>query len=175
MVSWCGRAGEFPSDRPSVHLFVDPSVDNSVPLWIGAGCEEEGVPLSWEERPGDADALARAAAARSRLEVGVGLDGTGGAVALAKIPQRAYVVHPGTDRRTLRFLGQAAARLAKGEPVPRKAPPGAEVGVAARPEDSEIGAAPSRSFPEGDGRTRLLVEAVLKALAERPGGRDGSA
>ena len=162
MVSWCGRVGELPSDRPSVHLFVDPSVDNSVPLWIGAGCEEEGVPLSWEERPGDADALARAAAARSRLEVGLGLDGTGGAVALAKIPQRAYVVHPGTDRTTLRFLGQAAARLAKGEPLPRREEPPAP---SLEPEAGE----PKEEW------VRSVVEAVLQTLRERAGGRDGSA
>ncbi len=175
MATWCGRAGELPSDKPSVHLLVDASVDHSAARWVAAGCEEEGVPLAWDEGTGDADTLARQASTRSRLEVGVGVDPLGGAVALAKIPQRAYVVEGGSDPATLRHLGQCAARLAKGEPVPRKAPPGAEVGVAARPEDSEIGAAPSRSFPEGDGRTRLLVEAVLKALAERPGGRDGSA
>ena len=175
MATWCGRAGELPSDKPSVHLLVDASVDHSAARWVAAGCEEEGVPLAWDEGTGDADTLARQASTRSRLEVGVGVDPLGGAVALAKIPQRAYVVEGGSDPATLRHLGQCAARLAKGEPVPRKAPPGAESPKEMPPPGGGAGTGDLAAFPGEEAQVRLLTEAVLRALAERPGGRDGSA
>lgn len=124
MNAWLGRAGTsdaLPSEKPSVWLLGDGSITEAAARGIGAGCEEEGVPLAWDVRPGDASDLARAACMSSRLEVGIGLDSSGeAAIALVSVTDRPYLRFPVRDAADLRWIGQAAARISKGQPVPEK-------------------------------------------------------
>lgn len=118
MNAWFGRKGEFPEEKPSVFLLANSRLDESFIRYVGAGCEEEGVPLCWDYRDGNAEALSSLASNRSRLEVGIGLDADGGSISLLKIPGVSYIQRKGTAPAGLRWIGQAAARLSKGEPLP---------------------------------------------------------
>lgn len=128
MASWCGHIGESPSERPAVMLLFSPSLDPGIAVTVGAGSEEEGVPLVWDTMEGTAEAISRQAALRSRLEVGVGITSDACAITLVKHTQGPYILRQGPGsfgssektalKKTLRWLGGAAACLAKGQPLP---------------------------------------------------------
>ena len=116
--AWFGRKDEFPNEKPSVLLLIGGGLDESLARHVGAGCEEEGVPLCWDYQDGTAAELSSSASNRSRLEVGVGLDPEGGSISLLKIPSVPYLQRKGIAPAELRWIGQVAARLSKGEPLP---------------------------------------------------------
>ncbi|WP_026368260.1 glycerol dehydratase reactivase beta/small subunit family protein [Aminiphilus circumscriptus] len=128
MASWCGHIGESPSERPAVVLLFSPSLDPDIAIMVGAGSEEEGVPLVWDTMKGTAEVISRQAALRSRLEVGVGITSDACAITLVKHTQGPYILRQGPGsfgasekkalKKTLRWLGGAAACLAKGQPLP---------------------------------------------------------
>jgi hypothetical protein len=116
---WCGPANEHTSERPCIVLLQDPGIDDEWSFQVGAGCEEEGIPLAWRSRSGNAHELARYAASESHLEVGIGLSGSEGAITFAKYPEKTAYLHETLKGPSyLRWLGQAAARFVKREPVP---------------------------------------------------------
>lgn len=119
MNPWCRPVAEAKRERPTLLLLLGCGQEEAVALAVGAGCEEEGIPLVWERSEGGADELAREAAGRSRLEVGIGLDGKVGAVTFAKYPSpKAYLHIDVENLKTARWLGQAAARFVKRKPIP---------------------------------------------------------
>jgi hypothetical protein len=119
MAVWCAPLNEHPKEKPCIVLLQDPSVNDKWSLQVGVGCEEEGIPLAWGSRPGNAHELARYAALESRLEVGIGLSGSEGAVTFAKYPEeKAYIHQTLKDASYLWWLGQVAARFVKREPIP---------------------------------------------------------
>jgi hypothetical protein len=117
-MSWCGRAGEVPQERPSLICLIDPSLPESAAWKIGAGAEEEGVFLVFDRAGGTPEALSLAASRRSRLDVGIGASAAGVAAAVAKVVDRPYVALDRSDPDHLRWIGAVAACLAKGEPIP---------------------------------------------------------
>ncbi len=124
MSAWFGRVGTkdaLPDGKPCVWLITDPSWTEEDAKYVAAGCEEEGVPLAWDVRPGDAAELARKACLSSHLEVGIGLDAAkGAAIALVHVSDRPYVTGAAEDVEKLRWIGQAAARISKSQPVPEE-------------------------------------------------------
>lgn len=106
-------------DRPCVVLLISEDCPESSVRWVSAGCEEEGVPLAWDRKPGlKAASLAKEAAKISKLEVGIGLDEREGAVTLlSMLDYPPYIVSSYGSIVELRWLGQVAARLVKGEPL----------------------------------------------------------
>ena len=60
----------------------------------------------------------RDASERELDEVGIGLDAEGSSISLLKIPGVSYIRRKGTAPAELRWIGQVAARLSKGEPLP---------------------------------------------------------
>jgi hypothetical protein len=126
MSAWFGRVGGgegLPESKPSVWLLTDASLGESEARAVAAGCEEEGVPLAWDVKSGSSSELARAACLRSRLETGIGI-GTErkgaiakGAIALVSVADAPYLERDADTPSRLRWLGQTAARLSKGEPI----------------------------------------------------------
>ncbi len=121
MNPWCRPAAQEKQDRPTLVLLLGCGRGDEIALAVGAGCEEEGVPVIWERADGGADELARQAARRSRLEVGIGIGSDAGAVTFAKYPSpRAYLKADADDLKSARWLGQAAACFVKSKPLPEK-------------------------------------------------------
>lgn len=120
MSVWLGRVDQFPDTKPSVFMLLDDHLPSEYIQLIGAGCEEEGVPLCWDYQQGVAFSLAQGASRRSRLEVGIGVDNASICVALLKVPMAPYVTLDGYTHENLRWIGQTAARLSKGQPIPKK-------------------------------------------------------
>ncbi|MDD4364451.1 MAG: glycerol dehydratase reactivase beta/small subunit family protein [Synergistales bacterium] len=159
---WCRPAKQSPAERPAMVLLASPSVSEEEILALGAGSEEEGIPLVWERLEGDAASLAREAAGRSRLEVGVGLDGAAGAVTLAKFPEErgVYLREEGPDL-PLRWIGQAAACLVKGEPLPRK-----RKGPEEEPRWEKTQGFPSPSPPEEPAGDEAMLTRITRLVME---------
>ncbi|QTX32027.1 propanediol utilization protein [Aminithiophilus ramosus] len=156
---WCRPLDRAPDDRPAIVLLASDAVDEGALSLVGTGSEEEGIPLVWGRGEGDAVALAQKAARRSRLEVGIGLDGIHAAVTLAKFPgERGAYLRESVAGPSLRWIGQAAACLVKGEHLP--------------PRESEAeGPRPSpetSSSPDGgeDALVARLTRMVMEELAK---------
>jgi len=122
--AWFGRVGSkdaLPENKPSLWLITDPSITNEEALFVAAGCEEEGVPLAWDIKSGVSGGsaeLSRMACMRSRLEVGLGIDShRKGTVSLIAVTDAPYIEGDADTPARLRWLGQAAARISKGEPI----------------------------------------------------------
>lgn len=119
MSAWCFPFEKGTPDKPSIFLLVSTECPRESISEIGAGCEEEGVPLAWAVREGYAPELAAEAAIRSRLEVGIGLGKEGAVVTFRKLGSTSgYVRFQGGSRKDLRNAGRAAGRLVKREPLP---------------------------------------------------------
>jgi len=107
-------------NKPTIVLLLSDSCPNEWIRHVGAGCEEEGVPLAWDKKAeGKAASLAREAAVQSRLEVGVGVDERESAVtifSLSEHPPYITAFHSGNPE-VLRWLGHNASRLVKREPL----------------------------------------------------------
>ncbi|MDR1377700.1 MAG: glycerol dehydratase reactivase beta/small subunit family protein [Synergistaceae bacterium] len=128
MSAWFGRVGAgkdaLPDNKPSVWLVTDASFKESDAKAVGAGCEEEGVPLAWFTQnaknvgSGSSSELARVACLRSRLETGIGIcPERKGAIALFSVADAPYLERDVNTPSRLRWLGQTAARISKGEPI----------------------------------------------------------
>jgi hypothetical protein len=124
MNTWFGRVGTenaLPEKMPSVWLVTDMSCPEEYARFVAAGCEEEGIPLSWHVQPGNSHELSYFASTRAQLQVGIGLDGNGiGAVSIVSLPGQPYVSEEARTEESLRWLGQVAAKLSKGQPLPLK-------------------------------------------------------
>jgi len=107
-------------NRPVIVLLLSEGCPEEWAGHVGAGCEEEGVPMAWGRMPnGRASSLAKEAAVLSRLEVGIGIDEKESAVtvfSLAEHPPYVTAFH-GKDPLALRWLGHNASRLVKREPL----------------------------------------------------------
>ena len=120
MSAWFGRVGgdALPDDKPSVWLMTDASFGESEASAVASGCEEDGVPLAWDVKSGSSSELARTACLRSRLETGIGIGPERrGAIALVSVADAPYLERDAPTPSRLRWLGQAAARISKGEPI----------------------------------------------------------
>jgi hypothetical protein len=124
MNAWFGRVGSkdaLPDNKPSVWLVTDSSFTYEEALLVAAGCEEEGVPLAWDIKSGDfgeSAELSRMACLRSRLEVGLGVDShRKGTISLVAVTDAPYIKRDADTPARLRWLGQTAARMSKGEPI----------------------------------------------------------
>ena len=122
--AWFGRVGSkdaLPENKPSLWLITDPSITNEEALFVAAGCEEEGVPLAWDIKSGASAELSRMACLRSRLEVGVGIDSDRkGTLSLITVTDAPYIERVVDTPARLRWLGQTAGRISKGEPIPKE-------------------------------------------------------
>jgi hypothetical protein len=124
MSAWFGRVGSpgaLPEKMPSIWLIMDPSRPETEARRVADGCEEEGTPLAWDVRKGRAEDLARSACLSSQLEVGIGIGPDGNAaIALVSVTGKPYIELVGTETGQLRWLGQAAARISKSQPIPER-------------------------------------------------------
>jgi hypothetical protein len=124
MSAWFGRVGSqdaLPDNKPSVWMVTDPSFKYEDALFVAIGCEEEGVPLAWDIKPGSSPELSRMACLRSRLEVGIGIDSfRKGAVSLVSVTDAPYIERDAGTPARLRWLGQTAAKISKGEPIAKE-------------------------------------------------------
>jgi hypothetical protein len=122
MNAWFGRVGTkdaLPEKMPSIWLVIDPKYPQDRARSIADGCEEEGIPLAWDIKAGSAEELAHFASLRSQLEVGIGIGPDGeSAIALVAVTDKPYIKRRAEDKSPLRWLGQAAARLSKSQPIP---------------------------------------------------------
>jgi hypothetical protein len=173
MSAWFGRIGsddELPEKMPAIWLVTDPSCPENRARFVADGCEEEGIPLAWDVRQGSAEDLAKFASLSSHLEVGVGLDAKGGAIALVAVTDKPYITRAAESGKQLRWLGQAAARMSKSQPVPD------EGGEAVKPRQVSK-AEPARAEPPADetgeieALVRMATAALLKEMQEGGGGR----
>jgi len=107
-------------NRPVIVLLLSEGCPDEWAMHVGAGCEEEGVPVAWKKMSnGRASFLAKEAAVLSRLEVGIGVDEKESAVttfSLSEHPPYITAFHGG-DPLVLRWLGHNASRLVKREPL----------------------------------------------------------
>jgi Dehydratase medium subunit len=103
--------------EPLVLALVAPGVPEAALRALGAGFEEEGVPLAVERREGSGHELGRAAAARAVLGLGIGVGGDGGCAVLAAAPASPYLQAQLCD---LRAFAQDAARIAGRRPLRRR-------------------------------------------------------
>ena len=94
-----------------VHALI---ADPAVRVAIAAAFEEEGVPATIADAPGDALALARRAAAEAPGLVGIGADHATIVVVLAAAPGAAYIAGPVTDARR---VARSAARIVARRPL----------------------------------------------------------
>jgi hypothetical protein len=168
MNAWFGRVGgadALPEKMPAIWLVTDPACPESSARFIANGCEEEGIPLAWYAKEGGADELARFACLRSQLEVGIGLAADGSsAIAVVAVTDKPYIsVGPGTAAR-LRWLGQAAARISKSQPIPESPVP------SARTSDNTSGAEKAQATEDDlESMIRMASLALLKELNGKGG------
>jgi len=124
MNAWFGRVGSkdaLPDNKPSVWLVTDPSIDVEEASIVAAGCEEEGVPLAWDIKLGTSAELSRMACLRSRLEVGIGIDSLRkGTISLVAVTDAPYIERDADTPIRLRWMGQTAARMSKGESIAKE-------------------------------------------------------
>lgn len=174
MNPWCRPATQEKQERPTLVLLLGCSRDENIALAVGAGCEEEGVPVIWERAEGQADELARQAAQRSRLEVGIGFDAEAGAVTFAKYPSpKAYLKTEVRNLETARWLGQAAACFVKSKPLPEKSRPLPGGTPEQSPSRNEVLQVPSPKAEshrplctEEKETSEVVVELITKAVVE---------
>jgi hypothetical protein len=124
MNAWFGRVGSvgaLPENKPSVWMISDETLSLNDAAIVASGCEEEGVPLVWDIKSGTAPELARMACMRSHLKVGIGIDSAKkGSISLVAVTNAPYLERGADSPERLRWLGQTAARLSKGEPIARE-------------------------------------------------------
>jgi hypothetical protein len=102
-------------------MITDQSFPSEDAKAVASGCEEEGVPLVWDMKPGASAELARMACMRSHLKVGIGIDASkNGSIALVSVTEAPYIERGADTPARLRWLGQTAARISKGEPVTKE-------------------------------------------------------
>lgn len=124
MNAWFGRVGSvgaLPENKPSVWMITNQSFSTVDAEAVASGCEEEGVPLAWDIKSGTSAELARMACMRSHLKVGIGIDASKrGSIALVSVTEAPYIERAADSPAGLRWLGQTAARISKGEPVTKE-------------------------------------------------------
>jgi hypothetical protein len=161
---------------PAIWLITDPSCPEDAARKVADGCEEEGTPLAWDVRPGDANSLARAACLSSHLETGIGIgpDGTA-AIALVSVSEKPYIelrAADAMDTRQLRWLGQAAARISKSQPIPVEsaaAVSGGNQTQNARSDKNQDGAGEEPRKTEQEVLARMVTEALLNGILKGGG------
>jgi hypothetical protein len=125
-------------DKPTVRILVAGDVAPEMLQHISWGLEEEGIPASQDEVPGNisAVALAKRAAGESRLHVGIGVSGWLQEAALyhRDLPDDKPLLKAAVDPTAgdaLVGLGKNAARLVKGNPLrlDNRISPEAESGI----------------------------------------------
>jgi hypothetical protein len=152
---------------PAIWLVTDPSYPEAEARRVADGCEEEGTPLAWSVRSGDTKELARFACLSSQLEVGIGIGRDGSAaIALVAVNNEPYIEMDAADVRQLRWLGQAAARISKSQPIPAEVPEAAdESGAVALEPTAALNPAQEDNTAE---LARIVAEALLNGM--RKGG-----
>lgn len=118
-MSWCAPVSEMPNERPCVVLSLLPPLGRDIAELIGTGCEEENIPLAWDMAQ-DAEETAHAVAMRSRLDVGILAKDGEAAIGVTQVPEGAWMELKIKRSEDWRWLGQVAARLVKGQPMPPK-------------------------------------------------------
>ena len=139
-MKWCLSAQDVSSEMPAIFLLVD-NHEERVTSLVGTGCEEEGVPLVWDYISGSQEHPAHEASMRSRLDTGIAVRGRTASIGISHLPGRAWMEMEIDDDRLWRWIGQAAARIVKCQPMPLM--PGAERSVpepksAAQPEEAAL-------------------------------------
>ena len=138
-MTWCIPASSSPPERPGLVLLLDSPEKESLAAMIGTGCEEEGIPIVWDFVPSCEGHPAHAASMRSRLDIGIAVKGETASIGVSNLPGRAWIEMDVHDDRLWRWLGQAAARMVKGQPLP---PP---------PRDEKLFVEEERSFASTSG------------------------
>lgn len=115
-MNWSLPVSEMPEQRPCIVLLLNPPLDAGIAERIGLGCEEEGIPLAWDSaKPEDTP---HAAALRSRLDVGIVAGEGRASLGVTQVPEGAWMKVAVEGPEDWRWVGQAAARLVKGQPMP---------------------------------------------------------
>lgn len=144
-MKWCLRARDVSSEMPAIFLLIDNHEERIVSL-VGTGCEEEGIPVVWDYISGTQAHPAHEASMRSRLDTGIAICGRTASIGISHLPDRAWIEMEIDDDRLWRWLGQAAARIVKCQPMPPL--PSAEQSV---PEPKAADVQPKESaLPAGD-------------------------
>lgn len=171
MNRWFGKVGTgdaLPDNMPALYLMTDDSCTDERAKFVAAGCEEEGIPLAWDVKSGSAAELARFACLCSQLEVGIGIDAKGNAaIALVTVTEKPYVERPAVTPGELRWLGQAAARMSKSQPIIEE---NGRVQERKQERAAAVSSCQPAVFPTDD--IASVVEAVIREILrfEREGG-----
>jgi hypothetical protein len=153
---------------PAIWLVTDPSYPEAEARRVADGCEEEGTPLAWSVRSGDTKELARFACLSSQLEVGIGIGRDGSAaIALVAVNKEPYIELDAVNARQLRWLGQAAARISKSQPIPAEVPAAIGEPDAMARHNVTAGLSPAQSDDTAE-LARIVAEALLNGM--RKGG-----
>jgi hypothetical protein len=177
MNAWSGRVGSenaLPETMPAVALITNKRRCEELARYVGAGSEEEGIPLSWDVSDGLAADLARRACMSSRLEIGIGVDERGnGAIAMVTVTGAPYIERRADTPEDLRWLGQAAARISKSQPINRERVNVEASAAEISPERTAPTQASSEKLPGDDFES--VVSAIVRELTggmwEGGGGR----
>ena len=173
---WFGQVGTpsaLPEKKPAIWLITDPSCPEDAARKVADGCEEEGTPLAWDMRQGSASDLAREACLSSHLETGIGIgpDGTA-AIALVSVSEKPYIkmTSGAADEKRLRWLGQAAARITKSQPIPPRSENSLMMPLKAEePKNAQTDKQPAGEEAEKELLARMLTEALLNGILKGGG------
>ena len=114
---WCEPVDKMAVDRPCVMLSLHKPVDEKVVDYIGAGCEEEHIPVAWSVAD-DLSETPHDVSLRSRLQVGIVAEQGRAYIGVVHLPGKIWLDAEMKTQQLWRWLGQAAARVVKSQPMP---------------------------------------------------------
>lgn len=116
-MSWCAPVDKMPNDRPCVILSLHSPVDEKIVDYIGAGCEEENIPVAWYVAQ-DLNETPHDVSLRSRLQIGIIAEKNRAYIGVVHLPGKIWLDAEMKTPDDWRWLGQAAARVVKSQPMP---------------------------------------------------------
>jgi len=116
-MSWCEPVDKMAHDRPCIVLSLHEPVDKKVVDYIGAGCEEEHIPVVWSVAQ-DLSETPHDVSLRSRLQIGIIAEQNRAYIGVVHLPGKIWLDAEMKTPEDWRWLGQAAARVVKSQPMP---------------------------------------------------------
>lgn len=116
-MSWCAPIDEMPSARPTIILSLHSPIDEKIVDYIGAGCEEENIPVAWYKAQ-DLNETPHEVSLRSRLQIGIIAEKNHAYIGVVHLPGKIWLDAEMKNPDDWRWLGQAAARVVKSQPLP---------------------------------------------------------